>query len=241
MTNSRPPTARSAHQLAVKYHPDKCHQPRAEEVFKKISAAYQTLSDETKRRRYDQSPHDTNIFGDHRRASSSFREGQYGDFDDFFTAEDLFFHMFTGMDPGVRRRRRGEATHFHTGGFSQAQTPPSPQKALLQFLPLILILVFSVVLGWGNRPAYSFTPSSSNNQALFTRTLNVPFYAGDKFMKMNSVEKERIYQQIEGEYFENLREGCTNEYYSRRYWGERDLYGGSTCKKYLDVKRRLGI
>lgn len=40
--------------MAMKYHPDKNHDnPHAEEVFKRINAAYQVLSDEHKRYNYD--------------------------------------------------------------------------------------------------------------------------------------------------------------------------------------------
>ena len=40
-------------ELALKFHPDKNKTPKAEERFKKINAAYEVLSDATKRRDYD--------------------------------------------------------------------------------------------------------------------------------------------------------------------------------------------
>jgi curved DNA-binding protein len=40
--------------LARKYHPDICKKPECEEKFKEINAAYEVLSDEEKRKQYDQ-------------------------------------------------------------------------------------------------------------------------------------------------------------------------------------------
>ena len=40
--------------LAVKYHPDLCKDPGAEEIFKEINEAYAILRDPTKRRSYDE-------------------------------------------------------------------------------------------------------------------------------------------------------------------------------------------
>jgi molecular chaperone DnaJ len=39
--------------LARKFHPDICKEPGAEEKFKKINEAYSVLSDEQKKRQYD--------------------------------------------------------------------------------------------------------------------------------------------------------------------------------------------
>ncbi len=45
--------------LARKYHPDVCKEPGAEEKFKKINEAYSVLSDDQKRKQYDNMGHET--------------------------------------------------------------------------------------------------------------------------------------------------------------------------------------
>lgn len=45
--------------LARKFHPDVCKEPGAEEKFKKINEAYSVLSDEQKKRQYDNMGHET--------------------------------------------------------------------------------------------------------------------------------------------------------------------------------------
>lgn len=53
----------------MKFHPDKNKHDKAEEAFKRVSAAYKVLSDPTKKRRYDQDP-DINIFDVQHRPNS---------------------------------------------------------------------------------------------------------------------------------------------------------------------------
>ena len=76
---------------ALKYHPDKNQgDKKAEEIFKAISAAYETLSDPKKRHLYDQLGHDAYT---QQRASNTARGSEFGGFSDPF---DLFSQVFSG-------------------------------------------------------------------------------------------------------------------------------------------------
>ena len=76
--------------LAMKYHPDVNKEPGAEDKFKEINEAYSVLSDESKRRNYDQ-------FGFAGADGGGFGGGQgfsgFGDFGDF---GDIFGSFFGG-------------------------------------------------------------------------------------------------------------------------------------------------
>lgn len=84
--------------LAMKYHPDKNKGDKnAEEKFKEISEAYETLSDQNKRAQYNQQKN--NPFGE------SFRSSRGGG----FSAQDIFnqfFGGFAGDEANDQRHRR---------------------------------------------------------------------------------------------------------------------------------------
>jgi curved DNA-binding protein len=93
--------------LARKYHPDVSKEAGAEEKFKEVAEAYQTLKDPEKRTAYDQ-------LGSHR-AGEDFRpppsweqqwQGQSGDstFADSIDLADLFAHLGAGAVHGGARR-----------------------------------------------------------------------------------------------------------------------------------------
>ena len=73
--------------LAKKYHPDISKEDKAEEKFKEVQAAYDTLSDAQKRAAYDQYGHEGNPFGG---------QGFGGGFQDFGGFGDIFSQFFGG-------------------------------------------------------------------------------------------------------------------------------------------------
>ena len=77
--------------LALKYHPDKNHDPEAVNMFHEISNAYQTLSDTKKRNDYD----------------------SYGKIPDMFKSpEEIFEHMFKDMNPMLGKLLSSTFTNF---------------------------------------------------------------------------------------------------------------------------------
>jgi molecular chaperone DnaJ len=93
---------RAYKQLALKHHPDRnAGDPTAEATFKEVNEAYQVLSDEQKRRVYDQFGH-AGLEG-----GGGFDGGGMGDV--FSHMQDLFSEMFSGGGGGGfgQRPRRG--------------------------------------------------------------------------------------------------------------------------------------
>lgn len=85
--------------LARQYHPDINKEPGAEEKFKEINAAYEILSDETKRRQYDQ-------YGDSMFGGQSFHDFSRANFGGNADINDILnqlfgnFGGFDGFDQG---------------------------------------------------------------------------------------------------------------------------------------------
>ena len=90
--------------LAKKYHLDVCKDPGAEEKFKSINEAYDVLSDETKRRQYDQLGHDNFTNASKGNYSCAGGAGFNADFSGF---GDIF-DFFGGGGRRQRGRREGD-------------------------------------------------------------------------------------------------------------------------------------
>lgn len=90
---------RAYRQLAKKYHPDINKEPGAEEKFKEINEAYDTLSDEQKKARYDQFGFEDPMGG----GAGGFGGGFSG-FSGFGGFEDIFSSFFGG---GSRNQQGG--------------------------------------------------------------------------------------------------------------------------------------
>lgn len=89
-------------QLAKKYHPDVSTEANAEDKFKEVQEAYDTLSDENKRATYDQFGHEGNQFNG--QGFGGF--GGFGGFDGFDGFSDILNQFFGGgrrRDPNAPR------------------------------------------------------------------------------------------------------------------------------------------
>ena len=142
--------------LALKYHPDKSRVPGSEEAFKRISKAFQCLSDPVKRRQYDLSGRDADeSIGSAHRSTQEFMSGQ-----DIF---DAFF--------GIPRHRANSGRHMR-----------SETNELWRLLPILLLLGLSVLTSLFQQssvasPRFSLTPTSEFRYRTATPIMEVSYYA----------------------------------------------------------------
>ncbi len=107
--------------LARKYHPDICKKPDCEEKFKEINAAYEVLSDEEKRKQYDQ-------FGDAMFGNQSFQDF-YKSQGSNVDLDEILRNIFGGGFSGGTRRSSGGFGGFEDmfggGGFGGGYSQPN--------------------------------------------------------------------------------------------------------------------
>uniref|UniRef100_A0A3Q0R0V6 DnaJ homolog subfamily B member 9 n=1 Tax=Amphilophus citrinellus TaxID=61819 RepID=A0A3Q0R0V6_AMPCI len=100
------------HKLAMKYHPDKNKSPDAEVRFREIAEAYETLSDETRRREYDQFGDTTAYFSGE--TQGRHRQGGHQPFS--FSFDDIFknFDIYSQNRHARHRRHFDEHSRSHS-------------------------------------------------------------------------------------------------------------------------------
>jgi len=98
---------RAFRKLAIKYHPDKNKEKDAEEKFRDIAKAYDTLSNADKRKKYDQ-------FGEEDGSGEQEKWSQ-GDFHDIFGTFDQMFQQF--HHPHQHRQQNSDHQNNHHFSF----------------------------------------------------------------------------------------------------------------------------
>ena len=188
---------------AIRFHPDKNHSPLSTECFKKISEAYQCLSDPEKKNFYDK-------YGNEQEFKEQFFQRNHRHYQeemDPFEAFNIFFG--NGFFPGARY-------HFRTDNFHQEGENINPNRKILQFFPVILLLLIYILPNlsflFESKPLYQFTRNSSYSHKRRTSRNGIEFYVGDKFIqkypKMNDFKS--LEPTIEREYLDYLYDDCSN-------------------------------
>ncbi|ODV58575.1 DnaJ-domain-containing protein [Ascoidea rubescens DSM 1968] len=222
--------------LALKVHPDKNQHPKAPEAFKKVSKAFEILSDPQKRALFDQTGRDP----DSRPSASTSgfqRTTTNGPApDDIFSAfqafngrpmnDDIFNIFFGGQ--------RGTTFTFGPGGFtthrfpprqrtyqthqnSTNQPPPDFLTSLKSLLPLFLILLMPIISMFSAHtsnkiPDFYFTPYNNFNVQRSTQVYNIPYYIKESSLQDLTENDLRVLdKKAENKYITMLNKKCIYE------------------------------
>eukprot|EP00474_Spongospora_subterranea_P009874 CRZ10332.1 hypothetical protein [Spongospora subterranea] len=136
--------------MAFQFHPDKNHAPASAEAFKAINQAYECLTDENRKAAYDRygTEDPSSINSQSRGGGGRSMYRTYTASEDVLTPEDILNMFFTGGAQEMPFQRRRARHHAPNGGHGQNQSPSAQwRQLLLQFLPVILLFLFSMWSG----------------------------------------------------------------------------------------------
>jgi len=191
--------------LALKLHPDKNGAPGADEAFKKLSTAFQCLTDADKKRIYDQYGADENNMPQH--ARSHFNNNNV-------TPQDLFEAFFGGGDLFEDRPRR-QRQRVHQP-YQQARD--GENLKLMQIVPMLIFMFGMLVVNFidlkQKQPEFQFHRTATYTQGRHTEGLNVNFFVGKEFTKNypKGTEGRRDFDTfVEAHYIQSLKSDCEFE------------------------------
>ena len=230
---TQPEIKKSYRSLALKLHPDKNQAPSASEAFKKINKAFACLSDETKRRTYDQTGQETvpgiemnRNFNDTDFADQVFREF-FGE--GFCFPQSGFQYTYRA---GNQQRR------------SRAQPQENVRVPFMQFLPIIVLLIFSFGSSIFSSPEpYSFHLTPTYSVKKFTENYNIEYYMEPSYAKsLTQAERTKLEKNVEKDYIYYLEQSCESQKRKRNQLLQKaNYYKGSTGKQYRDYADSLDM
>ncbi|GBG75538.1 hypothetical protein CBR_g20169 [Chara braunii] len=204
--------------LALKLHPDKNKAPGAEEAFKKVSKAFQCLSDADLRANYDRYGHEEGIQAIQRqRAASAARTELYDDFD----PNEIFNAFFFGTGyPNLRvyrtfSNRHPQRVYTQHANYANHQEPAGGFSVigLIQLLPVAMFLLLTIFSG--SDPVFRLERKDPYLYERRTTKLDVPFYIKKNTFEqdypLHSRQRKRLEDQVESQYRENVETRCFYE------------------------------
>lgn len=237
--------------LALKLHPDKNEADKAEEAFKRVSKAFSCLSDPDKRAYYERTGYENASAAQAAQAGQrSAGQGNVYYAEDFDPEE--IFNMFFGGN--LHPRSHMFRQHF-SGRPRQPQSPEQQQRnlmfGLLQFLPVIILFVFTFFTG-SQEPVFSLTRDYKYTAMHTTTRLKTPFYVKsaadfEKNYAAGSRSRVRLEKQVESEYYERVQSRCHQEKLTQQRlwtWGHRDKareMAMPSCSELQGLNEKLGL
>ncbi|KAJ8753110.1 hypothetical protein K2173_017654 [Erythroxylum novogranatense] len=203
--------------LSLKVHPDKNNSPGAEEAFKAVSKAFQCLSNEESRKKYELTGSEETVI--ERRASRYHTRGFNGGYYEEFDPDEIFREFFFGgMPPGTT-----QFTTFNFGGGMGPRTDGNASglnlRALIQLLPILLIVLLNFLPS--SEPIFSLSRSYPYEYR-YTTERGVNFYVkSTKFEQdypLDSQQRAALEDKVEREYVSILSQNCRFEL-QRKQWG----------------------
>ncbi|EOA24247.1 hypothetical protein CARUB_v10017488mg [Capsella rubella] len=211
--------------LSLKVHPDKNQAPGSEEAFKSVSKAFQCLSNEEARKKYDVSGSDEPVYQPRRSArSNGFNGGYY--YEDEFDPNEIFRSFFGGggfgggMPPATQFRSFNfGATRHRAANNNQAPEAGFNARILLQLLPVVFILLLNFLPS--SQPVYSLSSTYPYHYKFTTQKGVNYFVRSSKFEQdypHGSNDLQVLEQQVERDYVSILSQNCRYEL-QRKQWG----------------------
>lgn len=186
--------------LALRFHPDKCKAPQAEDAFKKISKAFQCLSDAYKRKMYDASGRDSDDPVASHSSTGIFHPHE-------MSAQDVF-EAFFGVPHGrIPRNRQSHRNQF------------SASNEFLRFVPILIIFGLSIISAFLQQvtttsPRFSLTPTPDMKIRTTTSFMEVPYFSKPDHAAsypIGSTSRITFDKNVEVAYIQSLFNDCQYE------------------------------